>query len=165
MTIPTAEQAPADLVHILRDMRSPLSLHAADRIEALERELASRSTIAAPGDWVWVPREPTEEMQAAILEAVKDGILINDDAERSIRHAYRAMLSASPPTPTQAPDGVDDLCRKMWPDSPWWGTIASETIALNPGHWWDGERDKQRARMTAFLQVAGLSSVSPVKPK
>ena len=42
-----------------------------------------------------VPVEPSEAMQDAMLEAVKDGIAVDDDAHRSIRHGYRAMLAAA----------------------------------------------------------------------
>jgi hypothetical protein len=40
--------------------------------------------------------EPSEAMQNALIDAVKDGIAINDDVHRTARHAYRAMIAASP---------------------------------------------------------------------
>lgn len=46
--------------------------------------------------FVLVPVEPDDGMTYAGLEAFKDGLVINDDAERTVRHAYRAMIAARP---------------------------------------------------------------------
>lgn len=103
------------------------------------------------GDWVLVPREPTEAMSAAGLSADLDCGSPDD--------VYRAMLSA---TPTQASDGVDELCRKMWPDAACWSAEWDGFIPKHPdaalSKGVEQTRDGFRKQMRAFL-----SSASPVK--
>lgn len=61
--------------------------------------LAAASPSAGEG-WVLVPREPTEAMAGAGWRVVRDGIAINDDCDRTMRHAYRAMIAAAPSSKT-----------------------------------------------------------------
>ena len=63
----------------------------ADHCEYADRIIAALSAAGM----VVVPREPTKAMQDALIETVADGITINDDANRTARHAYRAMLDAA----------------------------------------------------------------------
>jgi len=56
-------------------------------VAAFHRALRERGCVV-------VPAEPTAEMQVAMHKAIVDGITINDDSMRSMRHAYRAMLEA-----------------------------------------------------------------------
>lgn len=70
---------------------------------ALDRLNPSAAALASPppsAEWKMVPIEPTEAMWSAGLEAIKDGLTINDDAERTVRHAYRAMLAVVPIPPS-----------------------------------------------------------------
>lgn len=57
--------------------------------------LKARAALSAiHGKHVMLPREPTKAIQDALIDAVRDGIAINDDTHRTARHAYRAMIQA-----------------------------------------------------------------------
>ena len=63
-----------------------------------ERDADAIITALSAQGLVIVPREPSEAMQDALIEAVKDGITINDDAHRTARHAYRAIVATATPS-------------------------------------------------------------------
>ncbi len=84
-------------VRLLRTNGGASSGYTADLIERLYTELIAAALASRPsqgGEWVMVPREPTEEMLAA--GAMRTG------------EQYRAMLSASP-----SPYGVEELVERL----------------------------------------------------
>lgn len=75
--------------------------------------------------WKIVPKEAAEAMQVAMQEAVVDGITINDDTKRTMRHAYRAMLAASPafePTEAMVEKAARRLMNYDWNSTRVWET-------------------------------------------
>lgn len=87
------------LLDILSDYQLPggkLDGHRLISDLATAKMVRERRATGCPEGYAIVPVEPTPAMQNAMLEAVTDGITIDDDIHRSIRHAYRAMLAASP---------------------------------------------------------------------
>lgn len=60
-------------------------------------EIGVRKILTAlkSGAYVLAPAEPTEAMTRVGWGEVRDGIAINDDADRTMGHAYRAMIAAA----------------------------------------------------------------------
>lgn len=83
---------------------APYSRKVGADIASLAEQWNRRAAAPSTGDWLTVPREPTEEMQNAMYQAIVDGITINDDTHRSVRHGYRAMLAAAPAAPKARED-------------------------------------------------------------
>lgn len=71
--------------------------------EAQSHVVALRSPAQGTGEWVLVPKEPTDEMIASGSEGIDGYYNGTKDApfEGSVAACYRAMLSAAPASPSQ----------------------------------------------------------------
>lgn len=91
-------QARRDVAAAIRALPVPQdvgSFHIRQKVNPTADVIARGIKELEDENMMMVPREPTTAMQDVMLEAIKDGITINDDVHRSMRHVYRDMIEAA----------------------------------------------------------------------
>lgn len=121
----------------------------------LRLQSSPASIEAVRGDWVLVPREPTEAMCKAAFESTWIGEIPSDIDATNMEDIYRAMLQASPVPNTaagQRPDAYQQLKDGKWVE-------CSEFVAKG---WGDGLSEGCRALYATPPEPAPDTVAEPV---